>query len=217
MPNPSPTVGCCNAKLKDNKGYCANKHLYGPDIAGGRCKHHGAMSTGARTAAGKQRSIDANTRHSYYRSMLKASWSPEQRHAFDTAPTGTDMSDEIALMRSNIAKIEARILAGEVSIQGLKSEVFLIDILNNVNRSLNAALRSQHEMHPEMDQQKGTLKIEISIGSGATGAVEDVADLEGSDVKELDAPIAYAPEEQLESESEATLTPNAALAYLEDP
>lgn len=215
MPNPERVEGRCNAKLKGGRGYCGNKPAYGPDIAGGRCFYHGAGSTGAKTQAGQKRAAEANIRHSYYRSMLKSSWSPERLQAFDAANTSTDVTDEIALVRSNIVDIERRMGNGEVTVMGVKGEVFLEDIKDRLHTRLNMYLRSQHEMHPEADKQKGKLKIEISIGQGVKAETEAKASLDGNeeDIGDLEAPIANAPAEEA---SKPDSIENA-LSHLEDP
>ena len=54
-------VACirCNAKSKRTKQQCRNPAIKGKT----KCKHHGGLSTSARTPEGKARQIAANTKH----------------------------------------------------------------------------------------------------------------------------------------------------------
>ena len=54
-------VSCtqCDAKSKRTKQQCRNPAISGKT----KCRHHGGLSTGSRTAAGKARQIAAITKH----------------------------------------------------------------------------------------------------------------------------------------------------------
>ena len=49
----------CGAKSKRTKQQCRNPAIKGKT----KCRHHGGLSTGSRTPAGKARQIAANTKH----------------------------------------------------------------------------------------------------------------------------------------------------------
>ncbi len=133
------------------------------------------MSTGATTAIGIAKQQRAITRHGYYGKMLAKHWSPEKLAAYEAAPRSTNCADEIALIRANIQDIDRRLTGGEISVPGMRGEVFLEDIRDRLLGRLNGFLRSQHEMHPEAEMGNNRMRLEITV-KGA----DDV------DVKNLD-------------------------------
>lgn len=149
------------------------------------------MSTGAVTAVGQEKLRVQSVKHGYYGRQLAKVWSPEQLQAYENAPRGTDCSDEIALLRANIADIDSKLLAGKTSVQGMRGEVFLVDIKDRLLGKLRGFLKSQHEMHPEAEMGTGKMKLEISIKS--TGVEVDVKNIDdgGAAIEvEPGAPIA---------------------------
>ena len=57
----------CGARRKRD-----GKPCQGPAMANGRCRFHGGLSTGARTAEGKERARKAPLRHGHYSAEAKA-------------------------------------------------------------------------------------------------------------------------------------------------
>lgn len=175
------------------------------------------MSTGPRSAEGKEKARlagqRASTKHGYYAKRLAASFkNTEDEKLFKSVNRGTDCSEEIALYRTQIVQMQERLANGEITIAGMRGEVFLEDILLRKTAMLNSLLRSQHEMHPEANNA-GKLKIELSVKVEGGKAVEhDVPDIEGNAAAQAE----QTPAEKLEAIEEEK-TAHSLEELFEDP
>ncbi len=201
MPNATPVEGRCNAKRKDGT-FCANKPAHRNHPTNKRCKFHGGMSTGPKTAEGKAKTSGNGTRHGLYARTLRNSFPPKLRKLYDQVSRGTDMSEEIALMRAKVAEFATMKAEGIETIDtGTKADgttrtADVNGLLARAIQTLNMLTRSQHEMHPEAGAA-GKLSIRITVSGEAQKAAEqDIGDLEagGASVEEdgTEAPLPVA-------------------------
>jgi hypothetical protein len=178
----SPMPGRCGAKTRTG-GFCKHKPHF-PDGRNTRCKHHGGLSTGPKTAEGKAKVARNATTHGLYAQFL----ADDEAELMQHIPTTTNLSDELKLARLRVMRIQRMRVEGEAP-SGMKLErdemgevhtpIGKADLANLEERALALVARlseAQHAMHPA-DDKRGRLRISIDLTTAAKTAAAEVPDL----------------------------------------
>ena len=215
MPSDRPIEGRCGVKLRGDRGYCANKPHDLRSKTNKRCKFHGGMSTGPRTAEGKARVSMNAFKHGLYSEKLRDTFSPSERKVFDDVPPTTDLGEEIRLARMNVYRFQKMLADGReyiiseskaasVSEKGhsfSEAAVNVRDLLDRALRTLAALAKAQQEMHPGASVG-GNLRVVISLTAEARAVAAKLDAMEGAgDVPDLTdgTPEPIEPDEPAES------------------